>query len=84
MVVVTNKRKEQSMLNKLFTGEILYIVNEIWTSPWELSPKGRKKVVRINLHGKYMITPITSELVNFGEYQLTNIETKESITIKIL
>ena len=84
MVVVTNKRKEQSMLNKLFTGEILYIVNEIWTSPWELSPKGRKKVVRINLHGKYMITPITSELVNFGEYQQTNIETKESITIKIL
>lgn len=83
-VVVSNKRNKQSFLNKLFTGEILYIVNEIWTSPWELSPKGRSKVAKINLHGKYMITPVTSELVNYGEYQLANIETKESITIKIL
>ena len=84
MVVVTSKRKEQNMLNKLLTGEILYIVNELWTSPWELFPKRRRKVAKINLHGKYMITPVTSEIVNYGEYQLTNIETKESIIIKIL
>ena len=83
-VVVTNKRKEQNLLNKLFTGEVLYIVNEIWTSPWELLPKGRKKVAKIKLHGKYMITPVTLELANYGEYQLANIETKETITIKIL
>ena len=83
-VVVSNSRNKQSFLNKLFTGEILYIVNEIWTSPWDLYPKGRKRVVKINLHGKYMITPITSELVNYGEYQLTSIGTKESITIKII
>lgn len=83
-VVVTNKRKEQGFFNKLFTGKILYIVDNLWNSPWELSPKGRKKVAKINLHGKYMITPVTSELANYGEYQLTNIETKESITIKIL
>ena len=83
-VIISNKRNKQSFLNKLFTGEILYIVNEIWTSPWELSPKDRKKVAKINLHGKYMITPITSELANYGEYQLINIDTKESITIKIL
>lgn len=83
-VIISNKRNKQSFLNKLFTGEILYIVNEIWTSPWDLSPKDRKKVAKINLHGKYMITPITSELANYGEYQLTNIDTKESITLKIL
>ena len=83
-VIVTNTRKEQNLLNKLFTGRILYIVNEIWASPWELSPKGRRKVAKINLHGKYMITPVTSELVNYSEYHLTIIETKEIITIKIL
>ena len=84
MVVITNRYKPQSWLDKLFTGEIIYVKDEIWTSSWELTPKGRKKSARINLHGKYMISPVTSELVNYGEYKLENLETKESITIKIL
>jgi len=68
----------------LFTGEILYIVDDIWTSSWEITPKGRKKAAKISLHGNYMITPITSELSNYGVYQLNKLTTKETITIKIL
>jgi len=83
-VIITNRGGNQNIMNKLFTGKILYIVNEIWTEPWELTPKGRKKIAKINLHGKYMISPVTSEIANYGTYQLDNLETKESITIKIL
>lgn len=84
MVVVTNSYKPQSWLNKVFTGKVTFIKNEIWTSPWELTPKGRRKIAKIKLHGKYMISPVTSEIANYGTYQLDNLETKESITIKIL
>lgn len=84
MVVITNSYKPQSWLNKVFTGKITFIKNEIWTSPWELTPKGRRKIAKIKLHGKYMISPVTSEIANYGTYQLDNLETKESITIKIL
>lgn len=84
MVVVTNHYKPQSWLSKIFTGRITYIKDELWTSPWELTPKGRRKVAKINLHGKYMISPVTSEIANYGTYQLDNLTTKESITIKIL
>ena len=83
-VVISNKREKQSLINKIFTGFIIYIVNDIWTDTWELTPKGNKKSVRVNLHGKYMITPVTSELANFGEYKLENIQTKEIVTIKTL
>lgn len=83
-VIVTNKHKPQGWLNKIFTGKILYIKDEIWTSPWELTPKGRKKATKISLHGKYMINPVTSELSNYGVYQLENLATKETVIIKIL
>lgn len=84
MVVITNSYKPQSWINKVFTGKITFIKNEIWTSPWELTPKGRRKVAKISLHGKYMISPVTSEIVNYGTYQLDNLTTNESTIIKIL
>lgn len=84
MVVVTNSYKPQSWLSKVFTGKIIYIKDELWTSPWELTPKGRRKIAKINLHGKYVISPVTTEIANYGTYQLDNLTTKESITIKIL
>ncbi len=83
-IVVTNKYKPQGLLNRLFTGQIVYIIDDRWISPWVILPKGKKKAAKIVLHGKYTIDPITSELVNYGVYKLTNIETKESTTIKIL
>lgn len=83
MVVVTNSYKPQSWLSKVFTGKIIYIKDEIWTSPWELTPKRRRKAAKINLHGRYMISPVTSEIANYSTYQLDNLTTKERITIKI-
>lgn len=84
LVIFTNQYKPQGWLNKIFTGEIKYIKGDPWITSWELTPKGRKKVAIINLHGKYLINPVTTELINYGEYQLTNIQTKEIITIKTL
>lgn len=81
-VVFTNNYKPQGWLNKLLTGEIVYIKDNLWTNPWELKPQNR--TAKIELHGKYMLSPITSVIANFGTYQLENLETEEIITIKIL
>ena len=83
-VVVTNCFKPQNFFNKFFTGKIVFIKDDIWTSEWELKPIGRKKALKINLHGKYAITPVTSELNVFGEYKLTGLNINNlSITLKL-
>lgn len=45
LVVLTSKQPAQSWLNKLFTGEIKYVVNPIWTSDVVFEPAGQ--MVRI-------------------------------------
>lgn len=84
MVVFTNNDKHQNVLNKFFTGKILYIKDSTWQSPWELTPKGRAKAVKIKHHGKYMVTPPTSELSSFGEYVLSVVNSSEMFKIKLL
>ncbi len=84
LVVIGPKKDKQSWLNKLFTGKIVYIANEnVWPKQWEIRPKGSKKVGRINLHGNYLVNPISSEFEILHEYTLINKDTKEKITIKL-
>lgn len=84
IVIFTNDIKRQNILNRFFTGEILYIEDSTWQSPWELTPKGRIKAVKIKHHGKYMVTPPTSELSSFGEYVLSIVNSSETFKIKLL
>ena len=82
-VIIGPKKIKQSGLNKLFTGKIVSIANpQVWPYEWEIYPKGRAKSARIHLHGKYHITPISSEIQMFKEYKLKNNDI--SITIKTL
>lgn len=41
-------------------------------------------MVRVNLHGNYMIKPITFEFENLKTYQLVDKKSNNVITIKIL
>lgn len=83
-VVFASNFKPQSGLNKIFTGRILYIKDPVWQNSWELTPKDRKKALKIKLYGKYIIKPPTSELLNFGEYELATIDSSEMFKIKLL
>lgn len=83
-VVVGPTKGKQSWINKCFTGKIVYISNkDVWPYQWELTPKGTKKSGRINLHGKYVVNPITSEFKILQEYTITNKENKDKITVKL-
>lgn len=83
-VIMTDKPISQCWLSKLFLGEIIVIQDDVWRDEWSITPKKRKKTARINLRGKYIINPVTSEIQNFSEYKIQNINTKELLTIKIL
>ena len=79
IVLCDNKYKKQSLLNKLFTGEILYSVNDMWCDGAVLiKPSG--KTVRIKLDDKYIIKPYELTLDREVEYKITN-SLKQSVQI---
>lgn len=80
-VVFTNQIQRQSLLNRIFTGRIVYEVDRVWTSPIELEPV--KKALRLTTKGKYLVTPFATRLEKNTEYEVQNIDTKQKITITI-
>lgn len=83
-VIVGPEKGRQSYLNRFFTGRIVYISNkDIWPYQWEMLPKGRKKACKVNLHGKYMVNPITNDFDILHDYILTNKDNKDKILIKL-
>ncbi|WP_461752870.1 hypothetical protein [Myroides sp. LJL115] len=79
-VIYSNVLIKQGFLKKLFTGNRQGYKNPFFTSPIHLTP-GVKGKVRIRTAGHYTIEPFTSTLEKGKQYQLTNNETKEKITI---
>ncbi|WP_342383040.1 vWA domain-containing protein [Bacteroides ovatus] len=80
-VIFTSNPQKQSMLNRLFTGRIVYEANEIWTSRMEMEPC--KKALRPTARGKYLITPFTTRMEKNTEYEIQNIDTNQQIRIII-
>ena len=82
-VVFTNKKMEQSLINKIFTGEILYKKNDIWTSPLAFEPGAKKKTLRVMRTKDYVFDPYTSMLKAPSDYVVenTNDNTKIKLTI---
>lgn len=74
MVVLAEKSESQSFLNKLFTGEILYIVSQEWTKPIYLT--NRKKGVKVK--ADYSVYDIDSCMSIGEEYKVKNTETKRN------
>ena len=81
-VVMTKTSFSQGWLSKLFTGKVIVIKDDIWADEWCITPKKGRRTAKINLRGKYIVKPLTSEIQNFSEYTLLNIRTKEELSIK--
>lgn len=82
-VVFTNKKEYQSVLNRIFTGEILYKINEVWTSPFVLETGAKRKTLRALRNKDYVINPYSSILKAPNDYVIENITDKKIIKITI-
>ena len=82
-VVFTNQNIQQGLLSRIFTGEILYKKNEIWTSPLAFEAGGKKKSLRVMRTKDYIFDPFTSILKAPSDYivENTNDNTKIKLTI---
>ena len=74
MVVLAEKSESQSFMNRLFTGEIMYIVSPEWTKPICLTT--RKKGVKVK--ADYSVYDIDSSMMIGEEYKVRNTETKHN------
>ena len=82
-VEFTNKTMKQSFINRIFTGEILYKKNEIWTSPLAFEAGAKKKTLRVVRTKDYAFDPYTSTLKAPNDYAVENINDNTKIKITI-
>lgn len=71
-VVFTNKRQSQGFLSAVFTGKIVYEVNDFWKDEAELV--AHKKGMKLLTHSKYMVDTTTGTLERGGEYTIEKVE----------
>lgn len=82
IVLCDGNIKRQGYLNKLFTGEIFYSVNDMWRNgPVYIEPSG--KTVRIKIGENYNITPYDITLERETEYKISNVDTKQNVDLII-
>ena len=80
-LIMTDKPQKQNWLNKFFTGEIRYEINDLWTSQVLFLPE-KKNVIRIRCDRNiYMID--TNLIRTNDEYKLKNIDTKNITKLRI-
>jgi len=79
-MVLTSKKPEQGFFSRLFTGKILYEVNQLWTSDVTVEPKDRKSV-RLRYPKEYLAD--SRVLKTNQEYTIQNMTTGTKTKIKI-
>ena len=82
-VVFTNKTMKQSLLSRVFTGEILYKKNDIWTSPLAFEAGAKKRTLRVMRTKDYVFDPYTSMLKAPNDYVVENTNDNTKIKISI-
>jgi len=82
-VVFTNTDMDQSLLSRIFTGEILYKRNDIWTSPLAFEPGAKKKTLRVMRTTDYVFDPFTSMLKAPNDYMVENTNNNTKILLTI-
>lgn len=82
-VVFTNKTMKQSLLNRIFTGEILYKKDEIWTSPLTFEAGAKRKTIRVVRTKDYVFDPFTSLLKTQNDYVVENVNDKTKIKLSV-
>lgn len=80
-LIFSNKKVEQSALNKLFTGTVLCNVNGCWSQPLVMEPA--KKKIRVQRNRAYVFDPYGAQLNPHTEYVVDNTETNEKIKMTI-
>ena len=82
-VVFTNMEIRQSLLSRIFTGEILYKKNEIWTSPLAFEAGSRRRTLRVMRTKNYVFDPYSAALKAPNDYVVENTNTGTKIKIAI-
>ena len=82
-VVFTNKKMEQGLLSRFFTGEILYKKHDIWTSSLIFEAGAKKKTLRVTRSKDYVFDPYTSMLKAPNDYVVEKTTDKTKIKISI-
>ena len=82
-VVFTNKKVEQSLLNRIITGKILYKKHEVWSSPLAFEAGAKKKTLRVMRTKDYVFDPYTSMLKAPNDYVVENTNDNTKIKISI-
>jgi len=82
-VVFTNKKMEQSLLSRIFTGKILYKKHDIWTSPLAFEAGAKKKTLRVMRTTDYVFDPYTSMLKAPNDYIVENTNDNTKIKLSI-
>lgn len=80
-LVLTSKTTTQSWLSRVFTGEIKYSVNQIWTADVVFEPKD-KRSIRIRPAKNEYLTDARIMKID-EEYTLENLTTKSKTIMKI-
>ena len=82
-VVFTNRQQRQSLLNRIFTGEILYKIHDCWTSPLIFEAGAKKKTLRVRRTKDYVFDSYTSMLKAPNDYVVENTNDNTKIKISI-
>ena len=82
VVCTNNLNAKQNILSRIFLGKIIYEKNQAWIDEIELNPT-MKGGCKLNVKGKYIVSPYSSQLVVGEEYELQNNRTNETINIQI-
>lgn len=82
-VVFTDKKMSQGLLSRLFTGEILYKKNNVWTSPLAFEAGSKRKTLRVVRTRDYTFAPYTSVLKSPEDYVVENVNDKTKIKMTI-
>ena len=82
-VVFTNRKMEQSLISRIFTGEILYKKNDVWTSPLAFEAGAKRRTLRVMRTTDYVFDPYTSMLKAPNDYVVENTNDNTKIKISI-
>lgn len=80
-LVFSNKRQEQSVLNRIFTGKIICNVNACWTQPIVVEPN--KKTLRVQRNNNYVFDPYGAMLNRHTDYIVENTENNTKIKMTV-
>lgn len=80
-LTLTNQPSKQNWKARLFKGKEITHINPFFTAPIRITPHSKNKI-RIQLDTAYTITPFTTTATRgHGQYTITNINTKQKITV---